>query len=116
MSTVNVKVKHIRPQYSNLKEWMADENNVYIGRRGVVFIKIDGVNKRFPPRASPWANPFRMKHLTREEVCELYEDHIRKKIQDGLDIEELRGKTLGCWCHPEQCHGDILLKILNERV
>ena len=40
---VNVKVKYIRPFYNNLKEWMEDENNVYIGRKGVVFI--DG--KRF---------------------------------------------------------------------
>ena len=35
---VNCKVKFIRPQYKNLKEWVENENNVYIGRAGVVFI------------------------------------------------------------------------------
>ena len=26
---------------------------------------------------------------------------------------ELKGKTLGCWCKPEDCHGDILVYELN---
>lgn len=43
MSVVNVKVANLRPHYNNLREWMQDEDNVYIGRKGVVFI--DG--KRF---------------------------------------------------------------------
>ena len=28
---------------------------------------------------------------------------------------ELEGKVLGCWCHPEPCHGDILVKLLREK-
>jgi hypothetical protein len=24
------------------------------------------------------------------------------------------GKNLGCWCKPEKCHGDILIKIIEE--
>lgn len=32
MSVVNVKVGNIRPKYSNLREWMEDPTNVYIGR------------------------------------------------------------------------------------
>ena len=38
MSVVNVKVNCIRPKYNNLEEWMTDPNNVYIGRKGIVFI------------------------------------------------------------------------------
>ena len=43
MSVVNCKVKYIRPEYNNLKEWMDDENNYYIGRGGVATssIKVD---------------------------------------------------------------------------
>ena len=41
---VNVRVKNIRPGYANLREWMSDERNKYIGRHGIVFI--DGA--RFP--------------------------------------------------------------------
>jgi hypothetical protein len=38
-------------------------------------------------------------------------------IDSGLinEIEELRGKVLGCWCNEnDQCHTQILIDLLNE--
>jgi len=29
-------------------------------------------------------------------------------------LPELRGKDLGCWCAPENCHGDVLLALANK--
>ena len=29
-------------------------------------------------------------------------------------IEDLRGKTLGCFCKPKPCHGDIIVSWLVE--
>jgi hypothetical protein len=29
------------------------------------------------------------------------------------DIHELRGKDLVCWCKPDPCHGDLLLRLAN---
>ena len=29
--------------------------------------------------------------------------------------EELRGKTLGCFCVPDLCHGTVLIKLLEEK-
>ena len=115
----NVKVRFIRPQYDNLKEWMEDENNVYIGRRGIVFIKTaDDKKERYPKLDSKWCNPFKIgKKYTRESCLEAYEEYILKKIEDEPEIynlEELKGKNLGCWCHPEACHGDILKKLLEK--
>lgn len=116
MDVVNVKVAYIRPKYNTLKDWMDDPNNVYIGRAGIVFV--DGV--RFPKSASIFANPFKIGKLTRDEVLIEYERYIRQKLlEDAHYAEELlklRGKHLGCWCKPEPCHGDILIKILNERL
>ena len=31
------------------------------------------------------------------------------------DIKEIENKQLGCFCKPHECHGDILLKILQEQ-
>ena len=45
MSVVNCKVKYIRPEYDNLKIWMEDSNNVYVGRAGVVFIEKERFQK-----------------------------------------------------------------------
>ena len=34
-----------------------------------------------------------------------------KTLQD--EIEKWRGKTLGCWCKPKACHGDIYVDFLE---
>ncbi len=113
-SVINCKVKYIRPQYNDLEEWTKDENNVYIGRGGVVFIK----GKRFPSKPSPFCNPFVIgKNGSRDEVLIKYEEYIKEKLKDPSFKEELlklKGKKLGCWCKPEKCHGDILLKFINK--
>lgn len=113
MSIVNCRVEHIRPKYHNLKEWMADPQNVYIGRKGVVFIE----ETRFPPNSSNFANPYKIgKDGTREEVLEKYRNYITKKLEDSeslrVELASLKGKNLGCWCSPEPCHGDILLLLI----
>lgn len=109
---VNVKVQFIRPRYKNLEDWMSDPNNIYIGRQGVVFI--DG--KRFPPEKSPFANPFKIdKNNNREQVVEKYKQYIIHKVEKKeIDLSLLKNKRLGCWCKPEQCHGDVLVELLQE--
>lgn len=117
---VCVKVAFIRPKYKNLKEWCKDNSNVYIGRKGVVFV--DG--SRYPKKDSIWANPFKIsdKH-DRDSVIEMYRKYIMKRIRTGEiskeEIEKLRGKNLGCWCknpgdNSVKCHGDVLVEILNS--
>ena len=115
MSIVNCKVKFIRPKYKNLKEWIQDENNVYIGRAGVVFID----KKRFPIKSSPFCNIFKVgKHGTRTEVIQKYKKYIYTKLEEDpnlkAELQKLKGKNLGCWCYPQLCHGDILLELINN--
>lgn len=67
-------------------------------------------------RPSKWGNPFEIgKDGTRSEVIVKYEEWLRSNEELLNEIEELRGKTLGCWCKPKSCHGDVIVKILNER-
>jgi hypothetical protein len=112
----NVKVKYIRPRYQNLQEWMQDEsNNVYIGRRGVVFVE----GQRFPQQDSRWANPFKIgANATQQDVIQQYEQHLRTRLQQEPSlkqelVQQLDGKQLGCWCHPEACHGDVLIRAIQ---
>ncbi len=111
---VNIKVKYIRPEYNNLKEWMEDPNNVYIGRRGIVFI--DG--ERFPKENSIWHNPFRVTKLNnREFIVNEYRKYIVDYIKNNNledELKKLKNKNLGCWCHPEKCHGDVLIELINN--
>lgn len=66
-------------------------------------------------RPSKWGNPFIIgKDGTREEVIRKYKEYILSKPELMNDLVELKGKTLGCWCKPERCHGDILIELVKE--
>lgn len=65
-------------------------------------------------RPSKWGNPFQIgKDGTREEVIEKFRNWIL--IQPNLlkDLHEIKGKTLGCWCKPKSCHGDVLVELIE---
>ncbi len=114
-TVVNCKVKYIRPKYDNLEEWINDKDNVYIARAGVVFVN----KKRYPPSSSKFANPFKIgKDGTREEVIIKYRNHITNKVENDKSFKDellsLKGKKLGCWCHPLECHGDILVELIEK--
>jgi hypothetical protein len=115
MSVINCKVKYIRPKYNNLKEWIEDSNNIYIGRAGVVFKN----KERYPKKSSDFANPFKIgKDGTREEVIQKYKQFISNKIDTQPHIKkqllDMKGKNLGCWCYPEPCHGNVLLEFIEK--
>jgi hypothetical protein len=77
-------------------------------------------------RPSKWGNPF--SHIkdketraefivkSRQEAIQAYENWIL--LGDGRrllsDLTELKGKVLGCWCHPKGCHGHVLAKLVNN--
>lgn len=67
-------------------------------------------------RPSKWGNPFEIgKDGTREEVIAAYQDWLFSEGRDLLkDLDEIRGKVLGCWCHPKACHGDVLAQIADN--
>jgi hypothetical protein len=114
----NVKVDHIRPGYQTLADWTADPVNVYIGRKGVVLLGPPGSKRRYPEVDSPWANPFKVSGEDgRLECIAKYKEYILKTLKENPhlwdELELLRGKTLGCWCHPLPCHGDVLIELLE---
>lgn len=74
-------------------------------------------------RPTVWGNPYshkegtvaRFKVETREEAIVKFEQWVRGMPGFVRFIrQELRGKTLGCWCSPDACHGEILARIANE--
>lgn len=66
-------------------------------------------------RPAKWGNPFEIgRDGSRERLIRMYEVHIRRRPQLAT-LSELAGKRLGCYCKPEACHGDALVKLLHER-
>ena len=74
-------------------------------------------------RGSKWGNPFshmentkaQFKTATREEAIQKYEEWILTQPQLLEALWELKGKILCCYCHPKACHGDVLIRLINER-
>ena len=63
-------------------------------------------------RPSKWGNPFTIgPDGEREKVIKKYRDYILKSPKLLAQMGELKGKTLGCWCAPKACHGDVLIKL-----
>ena len=69
-------------------------------------------------RPSKWGNPFKIgKDGSREDVIQKYRQWILAKPQLMAQLStELKGKTLGCWCKPSACHGDVLAELADEPV
>lgn len=64
-------------------------------------------------RPTRWGNPYFTESMPREQKVALYRDYVTARIAAGeLDIEELRGKDLACWCALDvPCHADVLLEL-----
>lgn len=84
------------------KVCMTDADIVYIGRGSV------------------WGNPFVIGgsgRRTREKVIEMYREYLWGRIQSGVITKEmlleLDGKRLACYCSPQACHGDVLVKAIK---
>jgi hypothetical protein len=82
----------------------SDQYDVYIGR------------------PSKWGNPYSHKDGTLakfkvssvKEAIDKYEEYLIQNKELMNSLSELKGKTLGCWCKPKRCHGDILEKYANR--
>ncbi|RFU32359.1 hypothetical protein B7463_g4001, partial [Scytalidium lignicola] len=96
-------------------DWHDSPFDVYIGR----FVP-DGP-PGIGPESCPFGNPFVLNDPSdpkeRAEVIANYERWLLAPEQAELVEKakrELKGKVLGCWCKPRDCHGDILRAVTEE--
>jgi hypothetical protein len=64
-----------------------------------------------------------VKLSSREAAIEAYEGWLRGKAFQWIEPEKrkwilerlptLKGKVLGCFCYPKQCHAEVLVKMAN---
>lgn len=81
--------------------------DVYIGRAG------KGEDGYF-------GNPHRLEDFGGDRaVClaayrRYFYDRLEADAQFRERIQALEGKTLGCFCWPEECHGEIIIQYLDN--
>lgn len=88
---INIKGTRNNPQF-----------DIYIGRQ----CNMGGWN--LP--SSKWHNPFTSKKYG-DGVCDMYRNYVENRKDLLESLHELKGKKLGCWCHPKRCHGHILQEL-----
>ena len=82
------RVKHIKEQ--------VEINDVYIGR------------------PSKWGNPYSIgQDGTRSDVIAKHREWLKGQPHLLDALPELKGKNLVCYCAPQACHGDTLLKLTS---
>jgi hypothetical protein len=70
---------------------------------------------------SPFGNPFSHVSVskkairvdTREESVAMYREWIKTKPDLLAKLHTLKGMRLGCWCAPLECHGDVLVEMVE---
>ncbi len=93
------------PSIVNIKHHDEDEKplkyDVYVGR------------EYGDMEVSKWANPFPRYIYTNGKHAELWEEYFWSTPELFDHVQELKGKTLACWCKPDKCHADMLLTLAN---
>ena len=73
-------------------------------------------------RPSEWGNPYshledgtiaKFKVKNRDEAISKYREYLLSNKELMASLPKLKGKVLGCWCHPKKCHGDVLAELAD---
>lgn len=65
-------------------------------------------------RPGKWGNPFPVT-IGREECVLKYKLWINTQPSLLKSLSELKNKTLGCFCKPLACHGDVLCELVDSK-
>jgi hypothetical protein len=86
----------------------------------VVNIKTTKRYDEYIGRGTIYGNPYIIgKDGTREEVIKKYSDYFYKKLRNDWfrnKVLSLKNKSLGCWCKPLKCHGDVIVEYVNKPI
>jgi hypothetical protein len=65
-------------------------------------------------RGSKWGNPFRIgADGDRDTVIARHERYLAGRHDLLRALDELKNRSLVCYCAPSRCHGDLLLRLAN---
>lgn len=108
---VSAKVDFLRnsvPPYKNLAEWKAFPGHVYISAK-LPYVQAT--------EDSIWRTPYHdLEKRDKEAGLQKYEEYVRSNPNLLRQIPHLSetATELACWCRPKKCHGDVLVKLIDE--
>ena len=96
----------VRAGHAQIANISTDKILIAIATQEGLYVRVD--------RRTVWGNPFILgKDGCRNTVIEKYANYLTKNPSLKNKSQDLRGKLLGCWCYPEDCHASALIKWLE---
>ena len=64
-----------------------------------------------------FGNPYKVRDHGHDAIS-LYRTYFNHKLKNDAEfrrrVDALKGKTLGCFCAPKACHGDVIVEYLEQ--
>jgi Domain of unknown function (DUF4326) len=97
-----------------LANMTSDEKGIPIDNALITWAESQDLAMRID-RQSDWGNPYEVDaDGTRDEVIGWYKEYFaHKRSLHKKRRDFYKKKVLLCWCYPEPCHGDFLIKQLH---
>jgi hypothetical protein len=118
ITIVSAKVKYLRTiGYDSLEDWLKNPDNLYLGRKGRVWIHSDNDKKVFYYPDSIYGNPFKLSDFKSTEEClESYKNHVINTPLLYQNLDSLKNKNIACFCDIDKpCHIKVLLFLLKNK-
>lgn len=110
-----------RIQRKRTKGWKMPENTVSVTRPGkwgnpYKVVEEDGMWWIKDTDGNYWDAPHAESYSATKRCIDLFIAWIEAKVGSGkINMEDLKGKNLACFCPLDQpCHADVLLKLANS--
>jgi DNA-binding XRE family transcriptional regulator len=89
--------------------------NIRTDTQLIAWAKKEGLYVRIA-RPGPWGNPYIIGEDGDRPTCiASFRTYFIQSAELCERLDDLKGKVLGCYCHPEPCHGHELIQFLRER-
>jgi hypothetical protein len=96
----------VREGHTQIANISKDKALIAIAMQEGLYVRVD--------RNTIWGNPFILdEDGDRDTVIKSYSSYLKMKPSLKNKSQDLRGKLLGCWCYPEDCHASALIKGLK---
>lgn len=111
MASLGIGLSPIRNSFTQEDTWMTEVVNKYK-------VDMDDPDIVYIGRGSIWGNPYKISDTqTRDDVVDAYRRYLWSAIRNGVVTKEmlleLDGKRLACYCAPQACHGDVLVRAIE---
>lgn len=73
-----------------------------------------------PPERGCFGNPFSVRRYGRRGAIDRFVVYFYDRVEEDMAFRNavlaLKGSRLGCFCKPDECHGDVIKQWLDEQI